>query len=179
MKQSGYTALSTDVLTYCKQIDCETPIAEKILRIFSVQLQKQRKNSLMNIVLWILQILLALAFGAHGVMMVAPPPEIAVLMAETMSDPLRLFIGIAEILAAIGLILPGLTRILPWLTALASAGLVPIMIGATVWHFSRGEISSAVTTAVLFVLTLFVAYMRWKVKPIAPRGLTTSSALQN
>lgn len=124
----------------------------------------------MNIVLWILQILLALAFGAHGGMMVAPPPDIAALMAESMSDPLRLFIGTAEILAAIGLILPALTRILPWLTALASAGLVPIMIGATVLHINRDEISSAITTVLLLVLTAFVGYMRWRVRPIAPRA---------
>lgn len=126
----------------------------------------------MNIVLWILQILLALAFGAHGAMMVAPPADLAAIMNEQLGVPFRLFIGIAELLAAVGLILPGLTRILPWLTALAAAGLSIVMISATVLHFSRGETSSAITTAVLLVLTLIVAYMRWRVKPIAPRVTT-------
>lgn len=124
----------------------------------------------MNIVLWILQVLLALAFGAHGTMMVAPPPELAAMMNEQLGVPFRLFIGIAELLAAVGLILPGLTRILPWLTALAAAGLSIVMISASVLHFSRGEISSAITTAILLVLTLVVAYMRWRVKPIAARS---------
>lgn len=123
----------------------------------------------MNISLWILQILLALAFGAHGVMMIAPPADLAVIMNEQLGVPLRLFIGIAEVLATIGLILPGLTRILPRLVALAAAGLSIVMVSATVLHFGRGEISSGVTTAVLLVLTLVVAYMRWRVKPITPR----------
>lgn len=124
----------------------------------------------MNIVLWVLQILLAAAFAAHGWMMVAPPPEIAAIMAEQMSDAFRLFIGISELLAAVGLILPGLTRILPSLVAWAAAGLAIVMVSATVLHFSRGEISSGVTTAVLLALTVFVAYMRLRIKPIAPRA---------
>jgi hypothetical protein len=82
---------------------------------------------------------------------------------------LRLFIGVAELLAAAGLILPGLTRILPKLTALAAAGLMVVMISATVLHLSRGEGSSAITAAVLLVLVTLVAYMRWKVIPIAAR----------
>lgn len=124
----------------------------------------------MNIVLWILQILLAVAFAAHGWMMVAPPPELAVIMNEQLGVPFRLFIGIGELLAAVGLILPGLTRILPSLVAWAAAGLAVVTVSATVLHFSRGEISSGATTAILLVLTAFVAYMRLRVKPIAPRN---------
>ncbi|MCB0106116.1 MAG: DoxX family protein [Caldilineaceae bacterium] len=124
----------------------------------------------MNVVLWILQILLAAAFAAHGWMMVAPPPELAVIMNEQLGVSFRLFIGVAELLAAVGLILPGLTRILPHLVAWAAAGLAIVTVSATVLHFSRGEISSGVTTAILLVLTAFVAYMRLQVKPIAPRA---------
>lgn len=123
----------------------------------------------MNIVLWILQILLAAAFAAHGWMMVAPPPELVAIMNEQLGVPFRFFIGIAELLAAVGLILPGLTRILPSLVAWAAAGLAVVTVSATVLHFSRGEISSGITTAILLVLTAFVAYMRLRVKPIAPR----------
>jgi hypothetical protein len=82
---------------------------------------------------------------------------------------LRLFIGVAEVLAAVGLILPGVTRILPWLTAAAAAGLMIVMGSATVLHVSRGESGSAITVVVLFVLVTVVAYMRWKVTPIAAR----------
>lgn len=124
----------------------------------------------MKYLLWTLQILLAVAFAAHGWMMVAPPPDLAVIMNEQLGVAFRLFIGVAELLAAVGLILPGITGILPWLTAVAAAGLSIVMVSATVLHTSRGETSSAITTAVLLVLTLFVAYMRWQVKPITARG---------
>jgi len=81
----------------------------------------------------------------------------------------RMFIGVAEVLAAVGLTLPGITRVQPWLIACAAAGLMIVMMSATIFHTIRGEISSAITTAILFVLVTFVAYMRWKVKPILPR----------
>ncbi len=126
-------------------------------------------NKPLNITLWILQLLLAAAFAAHGWMMVAPPAELLQIMNEQLGVALRLFIGVAELLAAVGLILPGLTRILPWLTAWAAAGLSIVMVSASVLHASRGETSSAITTAILLVLTLFVAYMRWRVTPIRAR----------
>jgi uncharacterized membrane protein YphA (DoxX/SURF4 family) len=90
-------------------------------------------------------------------------------MNASISPAFRIFIGVAEVLAAIGLVLPGLTRILPWLIPCAAAGLMIVMIGATVFHITRGEVSSAVTTAILFVVVTFVAYMRWRVRPILPR----------
>jgi hypothetical protein len=90
-------------------------------------------------------------------------------MATVMPDWFRLFLGVAEVLAAIGLTLPGITRIQPGLISLAAAGLMIVMVGATVLHSTRGETSSAITTALLFVLLTCVAYFRWKVRPIAPR----------
>ncbi len=125
----------------------------------------------MNIVLWILQVLLAAAFLAHGGFMVAPPASMVDMINAQLGSGFRLLIGVAEVLAGIGLILPGLTRILPWLTALAAAGLMIVMASATAMHSMRGETSSAITSAVLFVLVTMVAYMRWKVKPIAARTI--------
>jgi len=126
----------------------------------------------MNIFLWVLQVLLAAAFAAHGVLFLAPPPELLVLMNEMLPTWFRLFLGVAEILAAIGLILPGMTRIMPRLVALAAAGIMIVTLSATILHATRpGEMSSAMTTAVLLVLASFVAYMRWKVKPIQPRAV--------
>jgi hypothetical protein len=81
----------------------------------------------------------------------------------------NLFIGITESLGALGLLLPGITRIWPWLISWAGVGLMIVAISASGVHLSRGETSSAITTAVLFVLLAFVSYMRWKIKPIAPR----------
>lgn len=125
----------------------------------------------MNILLWVLQILLALAFAAHGWLFLAPPPEMLVMMNEMLPTWFRLFLGVAEVLAAIGLTVPGMTRILPRLIALAAAGIMIVMISATVLHTMRAEYSSAATTAVLLVIATFVAYMRWRVKPIQPRSV--------
>jgi uncharacterized membrane protein YphA (DoxX/SURF4 family) len=123
----------------------------------------------MNIVLWVRQALLAAAFLAHGLLFLFPSAEILEKMNEVIPPAFRIFLGVAEVLAAIGLTLPGITRILPWLVSCAAAGLMIVMVGATILHTTRGEISSAITTAILFVLLTFVAYMRWKVKPILPR----------
>jgi putative oxidoreductase len=126
----------------------------------------------LSIALWVLQVLLAAVFLAHGWMMVAPPAELVELINAQLGVGLRLFIGVAELLAAAGLILPGITRILPGLTALAAAGLMIVMASATVLHIARGEISSAIMAAVLLVLVTVVAYMRWKVQPITARKRT-------
>lgn len=123
----------------------------------------------MNMTLWVFQTLLAVAFFAHGWLLLSPPADMVELMNASMPPAFRIVLGVAEVLAAVGLTLPGLTRILPWLVPSAAAGLMIVMIGATVLHATRGEIGSALTTAVLFVVATFVAYMRWKVKPIVPR----------
>jgi len=123
----------------------------------------------MNIVLWVLQVLLTVAFAAHGVFMIAPPADMVAMINSQLGENFRLFLGVAEVLAAIGLILPGITRIRPWLVALAAAGLMIVMVSATGLHLYRGETSSAVTTAILLVMATIVAYMRWQVKPILPR----------
>lgn len=123
----------------------------------------------MNIVLWTLQILLAIVFFAHGWLFLTPPPEIAALMNESLPRWFQLFLGVAEILAAVGLILPGLTRVLPSLVAWAAVGIIVVMVAATVYHIARGETSSAVITAVLLAMAAFVAYMRHRVMPIRAR----------
>jgi len=123
----------------------------------------------MNITLWVLQVLLALAFLAHGVMFLAPPPDIAVLMNAMLPRWFQVFLGVAEVLAAIGLTLPGLTRILPGLVPAAATGVMVVLVSATALHLWRAEFSSAVTTAVMLLMATAVAYARWRVVPIAPR----------
>lgn len=123
----------------------------------------------MNVVLWTLQVLLAVAFLMHGVFFLAPPAAMVPTLNASIPTALRTFIGVAEVLAAIGLTLPGITRIQPRLVAWAAAGLTVLMATATVLHAARGEISFAVTTAILFAVVAFVTYMRWKVKPISTR----------
>jgi uncharacterized membrane protein YphA (DoxX/SURF4 family) len=123
----------------------------------------------MNMVLWVLQVLLAVAFFAHGVMMIVPPAEIAAQMNASLPRWFQLFLGVAEVLAAVGLVLPGFTRILPWLVSWAAGGIIIVMVSATGYHLVRGEVSSAVTTFILLVMAAFVAYMRYRVLPIGAR----------
>jgi uncharacterized membrane protein YphA (DoxX/SURF4 family) len=123
----------------------------------------------MNILLWVLQGLLAAAFLAHGLMLLFPPASIVEQMNASMARWFQLFVGVAEVLAAVGLTLPGITRIQPWWVPAAAAGIMVVMISATIFHIMRGEISSAITTAVLLLIATFVAYMRWRVLPIPPR----------
>ena len=123
----------------------------------------------MNIVLWVLQLLLATAFLAHGLMFLSPPPEIAVQMNASLPRWFQVFLGVAEVLAAVGLTLPGLTRVMPFLVTWAAVGIMIVMVSATAYHLMRGEISSAVITALLLAMATFVAYMRSRVLPIGVR----------
>jgi len=123
----------------------------------------------MNIVLWALQLLLALAFFAHGALFLFPPAAIAEQMNASLPRWFQLFLGVAEMLAAVGLTLPALARVHTWLVPSAAAGIMIVMISATVYHLMRSEISSAVTTLVLLVMATFVAYMRWRALPIPSR----------
>jgi len=124
----------------------------------------------MNILLWVLQALLAAAFFAHGLLLLMPPPDIAAQMTAELPRGFWVFLGWAEVAAAIGITLPGATRIQPWLVPLAAAGIMFVMVSATIWHVVRGEISSAIVTLVLLVMSTYVAYMRWRLYPIRPRS---------
>ena len=129
----------------------------------------------MTFALWIVQGLLALLFlWAGGIKLVLP--------LEQLTGPVPLpglflrFIGMAEVLGALGLILPGLLRIRPGLTPLAAAGLVIIMIGATVLTLAGSDVVSALIPLVVGLLSAFVAYGRWRLAP--HRGRSHPSVLQ-
>ena len=140
-----------------------------IERFFFVLLD-WREGGVMNIVLWVVQVLLAVAFFAHGWLFLSPPAEVAEQMNATLPRWFQLFLGVAEILAAVGLTLPGLTRILPWLVTWAAGGIMIVMVSATVYHLMRGEMSSAAVTFLLLAMATFLAYMRHRVLPIGVRG---------
>jgi uncharacterized membrane protein YphA (DoxX/SURF4 family) len=123
----------------------------------------------MNALMWVIQVVLAVVFLAHGLLLLFPPAAIVEQMNASMPRWFQLFLGVAEMLAAIGLTLPGLTRIKPWLVPCAAAGIMIVMIAATAFHFNRGETSSALTTLVLLALATAVAYLRWRVAPIRSR----------
>jgi uncharacterized membrane protein YphA (DoxX/SURF4 family) len=117
----------------------------------------------MNKTLWIIQALLALLFlWAGGIKLVMPIEEMLKQMTLPMPGWFLRFIGVAEILGALGLILPGLLRIRPGLTPLAAAGLAIIMIGAVVVMLMTGEVMMALIPLVVGILCAFVAYGRWR-----------------
>ena len=113
--------------------------------------------------LWIVQGLLAAVFLLAGV------PKLVMSAAQlTAPGPIQLpvafirFIGVCEILGAIGMILPGLTRIRPGLTPLGAGGLLIIMIGATVINIVNGMAAIAIPTAVLGLMAAYVVWGRWR-----------------
>ena len=121
----------------------------------------------MNYALWIVQVLLALLFLFTGGMKLALP-------LDKLTGPVALpgwftrFIGVAEVLGAIGLILPSLLRISPGLTPLAALGLVLVMIGAVAVTLIGGMIVPALLSLVVGLLAAFVAYGRWRLAPVPP-----------
>jgi uncharacterized membrane protein YphA (DoxX/SURF4 family) len=126
--------------------------------------------------LWTVQVLLALVFMFTGVVkLVTPVEEMMAQMPLPIPGWFLQFIGVAEVLGALGLILPGLLRIRPGLTPLAAAGLVIIMIGATVLTLATGEVALALIPLVVGLFAAFVAYGRWRLAPLrgraAPRRL--------
>jgi len=127
----------------------------------------------MNIVLWIIQILLALMFLFAGGTKLVLPLDVL----KSMGSPnqvvlpglLLRFIGVCEVLGALGLVLPGLLRIRPGLTPLAAAGLLIIMIGAVALTIVGDGVAMAIAPLIFGVLCAFVAYGRWHLSPLRGR----------
>ncbi len=128
----------------------------------------------MTYALWIVQALLALLFLFAGGTKLVLSPEVLASMGSPNQIPLPgwfvRFIGVAEVLGALGLLLPGLLRIKPWLTPLAAVGLLIIMIGATALSFAADGIAAGVVPLLVGLLAAFVAYGRWRLAPHAGRG---------
>ena len=126
----------------------------------------------LHIGLWVVQVILALMFLAGGAMKATQPiAELAVQMvwADDIPEALVRFIGMAEVLGGLGLVLPAATRIKPVLTPLAGVGLLVIMLLAALFHLVRSEFAGIVMNVVLGGLALFVAWGRAKKAPIRPR----------
>jgi putative oxidoreductase len=129
----------------------------------------------MHVALWIAQSLLAVAFLGAGVMKTITP--IDVLATKGMGGwvvdvPVWLmrFIGVSEVLGALGLVLPAATRIAPKLTPLAAAALALVMMLGAGTHLAYGEAKSVVGNVVIGGLAAFVAWGRLTRHPIAARG---------
>ena len=128
----------------------------------------------MHIALWVVQVLLAVGFFMAGGTKVAQPiEELAKQMAFVNEMPAFMvrFIGLSEVLGAIGLIVPAATRIKPELTKIAAGLLALVMLLAFLSHFVlTSDPSHAPPSLVLGLLSAFVAWGRHKKAPITPRG---------
>lgn len=122
----------------------------------------------MNIALWVVQVMLGAMFIFAGVTKAFRYEQAHASLPWVREVPrgLTTFIGVSELLGGIGLVLPALTGILPWLTPLAAAGLAVVMVLAAGYHVTRKEWSGIGFNTLLFVLALFVAYGRFVVVPL-------------
>lgn len=127
-----------------------------------------------NVTLWIVQGLLAALFLFAGTMKFLMPIEEMVKQSHLPAAFLW-FIGAAEVLGGLGLLLPGLTRIAPFLTPLAASGLAIIMAGATVLSLPTGP--GALFPLVVGILAVLVAWGRWRVVPHHGRGGPSRSSM--
>ena len=122
-------------------------------------------NSKTGKLLWTAQIVLALLFlFAGGMKLVLPLAALKGPVA--LPGPFLRFIGVAEVLGALGLILPGALRIKTFLTPLAATGLVIIMIGATIVTLLGGAVAAAILPAVVGIIAALIGYARWKIVPL-------------
>lgn len=136
-------------------------------------MENQNNNKALNIVLWVVQVLLGLMFLMAGASKAFQPLGA---LAETLpwvtTTPLALvrFIGVSELLGGLGLILPSLLRIKPFLTSWAALGIAAIMVLAAIFHGSRGEFAAIGANVVFLAVALFVAWGRSKKAPILAKG---------
>ncbi|HEV8637618.1 MAG TPA: DoxX family protein [Chloroflexota bacterium] len=129
-----------------------------------------------GVLLWIVQALLALFFAlGSGAPKLLLPIEMLALPIP-LPGPFVRFIGVCEVLGAIGLILPGLLRVRPGVTPLAAAGLVALTICATVYQLAAGQPESALFAFGMGLLAAFVAYGRWRLAPL--RGSSPPSVFE-
>ena len=119
--------------------------------------------SIVVVGLWIVQVLLAALFAFSGAFKLMTPIEEMPLPFALPGVFIR-FIGLCEVLGALGLVLPGLLRIRPYLTPLAAGGLAVLMVGAVM--FTPPEaLPMASVPLVVGLLAALVAYGRWRVAP--------------
>jgi uncharacterized membrane protein YphA (DoxX/SURF4 family) len=126
----------------------------------------------MNTVAWVLQIVLAVLFLLHGLLFtvaygaVARRVEARGRPPSSLPPALRQFIGVAELAAAFGLTVPPALHLFSWLAPLAAAGLVLVMVGASIFHARKSEVPALAGTAVLGALAAVTLFLRWQVVPL-------------
>jgi len=122
------------------------------------------EESTVNVFLWILQVLLAIAFLMAGTMkLITPKKKLRERMGwvDSFGDTGVKLIGTVEVLGALGLILPAATGIAPILTPLAATGLAVLMVGAAITHARRKEYGALPANAVLFLIAAVIDWGRF------------------
>ena len=131
-----------------------------------------KKSKVLNVSLWVAQSILAAMFLMAGVMKFATSIEEQRKMewAKHVSEGLIHFVGVVEILGAIGLLLPSILKIKPWLTPWAATGVALVMVLAMGLNVSVGDTKPIMTIMILTAIALFVAWGRFKKSPVKARG---------
>ena len=132
----------------------------------------QKSSNALHIALWIAQIVLAASLiWASSMKLLQPIKALATLWPWAGEVPVALvkFTGIVDLLGAFGLILPSLLRIKPQLTPLAAVGIIALMVCASIFHISRGEISQIGVNIVFALMAVFIAWGRLKRGSITPK----------
>ena len=122
----------------------------------------------MHLALWVLQVITGVYWVAIGVTHFTLPEGLPAQMSWMYELPplLHYVSGTAEILGGLGLILPGVLKMQTRLTPLAAAGLALVMVLAIVWHLNRGEMQQIAGNVVFAAVMAFIAYGRWKLRPL-------------
>ncbi|HEX8210097.1 MAG TPA: DoxX family protein [Longimicrobium sp.] len=131
------------------------------------------RSRALHVTLWVVQLLLAAFFVMAGINHGLNPIAEAAQSSPWITDVpvwMARFIGFAELAGAAGLILPAATRIKPWLTPLAAAGLAVVMLLAAAFHVTRGEASVLAFNLIPALLAAFVAWGRSGPARIVPRA---------
>jgi hypothetical protein len=134
--------------------------------------ETQPSSKALHVALWIIQVLLAITFiGTALWKAVTPIAELAAQMPwmGQVSPAFLYATAVFDLLAGLGVVLPAVTRIKPGLTVLAALGGAALMLGAILFHVSRGEAANTPFNFVLIAFWLFVAWGRRAKAPIAPR----------
>ncbi|MBD0257707.1 MAG: DoxX family protein [Cytophagales bacterium] len=132
----------------------------------------QSTSKALHVTLWIAQVLLAAMFLMAGFMKSTQPiAQLSATLPWASQAPVGLvrFIGISEVLGAVGLVLPALLRIKPGLTVWAAVGIAVVMVLALVFHVVRGEFSAIGINLFMGLLAAFVAWGRSRQAPIQPK----------
>lgn len=132
-----------------------------------------KNPKVLNIILWIAQVVLAGMFIMAGFMKTTTPIEqlsASLPWAKDVPAWLVRFIGVSEFLGALGLILPSLLKIKPILTPVAALGIIAIMVMAAFFHVSKSEFQGVAFTVILAMVAAFICWGRWKKVPIKSKS---------